>query len=97
MKVFPQSNKKDNNPDYIHDRASLNTLFETARKKKPKYFNKLANDLKNKGKVNKIFDYAEKYISGKCTVEEVKIAFTKRRNIRPNKHRMPLGRIVKKR
>lgn len=97
MTTFRPSKRKDNNPNYKQDRAKLNELFDKARKSKPEYFNELANELKNKGKVKRIFEYVEKYINGICTVADVKKAFTKRRRPTPPKHSNPPGWIVKKR
>jgi hypothetical protein len=59
------------NSNHAEDRKRLNKLFDDNYKKQPKYFIKLANELKNKNKVNSIFEYASMYISGKFTIAAI--------------------------
>lgn len=97
MKVFPITKRKDNNPDIKEDRKRLNDLFIKARKPKPDYFNKLGNELKNKGKVSRVFDLTKKYIAGVLTITEIKLALKKKKVTPPKKKfRKPRAWIVRK-
>lgn len=80
MSVFPVTKRKDNNPDYVNDRKKLNELFIKVRMSKPEYFNKFANEFKNKGKVKEIFHLTRNYINGSLTISEIEIEFRNKKN-----------------
>jgi hypothetical protein len=81
------------NEKYIEDRENFDRLFKINNVEPPVYFKKLANHLKNKNRVSKIFEYANMYLRGK-TIKEIEAMQKVPKKITSVK---PSARIVKKR